>query len=796
MIRRYLIIAIRNLHRQKLFTLINIAGLAVSMTICLIVMMHQRDVFSYDKFHSHADRIWRITTQVQTPDGRKYHMASTPLPMGEEIRNSYPAVEKAVTLYAALNEKGRVDKKKINVKGVFTTPSFFDVFGFKLAAGDPRTALNSPNSIILTTETAQRFFGVADPMGKMISFDKMGNYIVTGILQPNQGLSHIDFDAYASLSSVPALEQVHNLPERLQNWDILQGSYTYVLMRPGKAEKALDAVLNGLGTRYADMPAKGKGSLVFEPQALSRITPSRELYDDFSGTPPWAKILTEVGVGLLLLICACFNYTNLSIVRSLQRAREVGVRKVNGAMRWQVFMQFITESVFMCFIALVLAVLMLLAMQSTHFSILPVPDINLFSWQLLVLFFSFSLITGIVAGVIPAWALSSFQPAKVLKNMVDIKLFGGLGLRKTLIVIQFTLSLTAIVFLVTVYRQFHFKAAMDMGFQRKEILNVPLADVDYQLMKERMLQLNGVTAATASSGILGMPRQCSFCRLRSGDSKQPVEFGYYAGDANFVKIMDLKLLAGTTFPEAASANREQYVIINERAVSVMGLKSPADAIGKALWLSDTVQLNVIGVVKDFNYQPIEVNIQPFAIRFAPQEFNQLQLAMAKGNEEQQLAGVKTVWQEMHPGETFTAGWMDEQLYERISGGEVVAMLSFLVSITTMIASLGLLGIVAYTSFTRRKEISIRKVLGATVMGLMLLLSRNYIRLIIIAGCIALPLGYIGSALFLQLFAYRVNVGVLPMLGSFGILVLIALVTIFSQTWRAIDVNPVNNLRND
>lgn len=286
MIRRYLIIAIRNLHRQKLFTLINIAGLAVSMTICLIVMMHQRDVFSYDKFHSHADRIWRITTQVQTPDGRKYHMASTPLPMGEEIRNSYPAVEKAVTLYAALNEKGRVDKKKINVKGVFTTPSFFDVFGFKLAAGDPRTALNSPNSIILTTETAQRFFGVADPMGKMISFDKMGNYIVTGILQPNQGLSHIDFDAYASLSSVPALEQVHNLPERLQNWDILQGSYTYVLMRPGKAEKALDAVLNGLGTRYADMPAKGKGSLVFEPQALSRITPSRELYDDFSGTPP------------------------------------------------------------------------------------------------------------------------------------------------------------------------------------------------------------------------------------------------------------------------------------------------------------------------------------------------------------------------------------------------------------------------------------------------------------------------------------------------------------------------------
>jgi putative ABC transport system permease protein len=471
------------------------------------------------------------------------------------------------------------------------------------------------------------------------------------------------------------------------------------------------------------------------------------------------------------------------------------VRKVNGAQRWQIFLQFITESVIMCILSLIMAILLLMLMQSTHFRGLPVPDSNLLEPRLLALFLLFSIIIGVVAGAIPAWALSAFQPAKVLKNLIDIKLFGGLGLRKTLIVIQFSLSLTAIIFLVTVYRQFHYKAIKDMGFYRKDVLNVPLADVDFQRMKERMMQLKEVGTAAASSGTLGMPRHCSFCVIRTGDSKDRIEFGYYAGDADFLKVMHLKLLAGTTFPESASSEKEQYIIINEKAVSVMGIKSPADAIGRTLFLSDSLPVSIVGVIKDFNFQPIEVNIRPMAIRFVPAEFHQLQLAMLKGDKEQQVADVKKIWTDMHPGEIFTAEWMDEQLLSR-SGGEMISMLGFLVFITTMIAALGLLGIVAYTSFTRRKEIGIRKVLGASAAGLLMLLSKSYIKLIFIAGCIALPLGYIGSVFFLQIFAYRVSTGILAMLGSFALLVFLALVTIFSQTWRAIEVNPADSLRND
>ncbi|MGO4294139.1 ABC transporter permease [Chitinophaga sp. RAB17] len=795
MFYRYIIIAIRNLRRQRLFTFVNIAGLAVSMAVCLLALISTRNNFSYDNFHPDIDHTWRITTRVQTPDGRKFHMASTPLPMGEALKNNYTAIQQEATLYGALSGAGKINKKKINVSGAFATPSFFNVFGFKLAAGNPLTALTTPNSIVLTDETAKRFFGTLDPIGKVIQFDKLGSFIVSGVLQPAPSLTHIGYEAFGSMSSVAALEQSHVLPDREQNWNVILSSYTYVVMRPGEGRSALTAAINDLAHRYDDLPGKGQGHIAFEPQALSKISPSQGLYDDITSAPPWEKILTEIGVAFLLLTCACFNYTNLSIVRSLQRAKEVGVRKVNGAQRWQIFMQFITESVLMCILSLILAIILLLAMQSTHFKALPIPDTNLLDGRLLLLFLAFSIITGVVAGAIPAWALSSFQPAKVLKNLIDIKLFGGLGLRKSLIVIQFSLSLTAIIFLVTVYRQFSYKAVKDMGFYRKDILNVPLADVDFQLMKERMMSLNGVTTVAASSGTLGMPRDASFCQMRTGDSKDKIEFGYYAGDADFLKLMHLKLLAGSSFPAAASKEKEQYIIVNEKAMSVMGVKTPADAIGKTLWLSDSLPVNIVGVVQDFNFQPIEVNIRPMAIRYRPAEFRQLQLSMAKGDKEQQIAAVKKIWLELHPGEIFSSEWMDEQLLSR-SGQEMISLLGFLVFISTMISALGLLGVVAYTTFTRRKEVSIRKILGASASGLLILLSKNYVRLIFIAGCIALPLGYLGSLLFLQIFAYRVGIGILPMLGSFAFLILLALITILSQTWRAIEVNPVDNLRND
>nr|WP_295869018.1 ABC transporter permease [uncultured Chitinophaga sp.] len=796
MLLRYIQIAFRNLRRQKLFAFINIAGLALSMTVCLMVLKSTKKNFSYDKFHPAASRTWRITSQATTQEGKHYHMASAPLPLTNVLRQDYPIAEEAVSLYGVLSGNVTAGKKKLPVSGAFTEPAFFQVFGFRLQSGNPATALSTPNSIVLSEATASRIFGTTSAMGKVVHFEKLGDYIVTGILASPPGLSHIDYDAYASLSSVPALEQQGLLPERLLNWNNVQDGYVYVKLKPGVGEASLATALSFISRRYYQPASKGTGSITLEEQSLRSISPSREMYNDIGSAPPWGKVLGEIAVGLALLVCACFNYINLSIVRSLQRAREVGVRKVNGAYRWQVFMQFIVESVIMCVLALLLAVaLLILAEHYTTVGIgflsgAPV-DFMLIGWFLL-----FSVLTGVLAGIIPAWALSSFQPAKVLRNMVDIKLFGGLGLRKTLIVIQFSLSLTAIIFFVTVYRQFAYKAAFNMGFARENILNVPLADADFQLMKDRMMQVKGVEMITASSGTLGVPRHSGFMQVKTAVNGNRMQAGYYAGDADFLKVMQLKLLAGSGFPATMPRDHEQYVIVNEQMVKAMNLASPSDAIGKAIWLSDSAMVSIIGVIKDFNYQPIEAPVFPMAIRFVPGQFTQLQVLVNTHDKEALTAGIKKAWQEMHPGETFSAEWMSDLMHEKTSGKEPVSGLAVLVFMITVIAALGLLGVVSYTTFTRRKEIGVRKVMGAGVSGLVLLLSRNYLRLILLAGLIALPLGYLGSRLFLQIFANRISIGFFTLAGSFVALLGIALLAIISQTWRAARSNPVDVLRND
>ncbi|HVI48328.1 MAG TPA: ABC transporter permease [Chitinophaga sp.] len=796
MLFRYIHIAFRNLRRQRLFAFINIAGLAVSIMVCLIALMSARKNLSYDLFHPDIAHTWRITSKVQTPDGRKYHMASAPLALGEVLRSNYSMVREEVSIYAALSGEVMIGRKKMNIYAAYTEPSFFAVFGFRLKAGDPRTALSSPNSIVLSSDAALKFFGHNDPMGKVLHIPSRGDYTVTGVLEPAPGASHIDYEAFASLSSVPSLEQSKTLPERLHNWDIFQDAYTYVVLQPGVTKDGLEQALMAEVHRYDTGPVENRTKIEFAPQALNKITPSQELYNDIGDGAPWGKVITVLAVALTILLSACFNYTNLSIVRSLQRAREVGVRKVNGALRWQVFAQFIVESVVICLLSLVMALGLLVLLRSYPVLGIPVNNDMPLDGPMIGGFLLFSIATGIIAGIIPAWAISSFQPAKVLRNMVDIKLFGGLGLRKTLIVIQFSLSLITVIFFVTVYRQFQLKANMDMGFHRDGILNVPLAGADYQLMKDRLAQVKGVETITASSGTLGMPRETGFCHMKAENGKEALELGYYAADADFLKAMQLQLVAGEGFPASVTGGKEKYIILNEKAVGAMGIKTPADAIGRTVWLSDSTPVSITGVIRDFNYQPIEVSIRPMAIRFVPDEFRQLQLVTSGTHKEELVAVVRKAWEEMHPGEIFSSGWMDEELYSRNSGEDTVSVLGFLVFMITMIAVMGLLGIVSYTTFTRRKEIGIRKVMGATVANLVFMLSKNYLKLIIIAGCIALPLGFLGSSMFLQIFTYRVSIGVFTLLGSFLALLGVALLAIMSQTWKAAGINPAISLRND
>jgi putative ABC transport system permease protein len=797
MFKRYVIIAFRNLLKQKLFAFINIFGLAISMSVCLIALMGTREQFSYDSFHPYPQRTYRITSPVKTPDGRTFHLAGAPLPLAGSLLSDYGIADQTVRLYNVLQENASAvnGKKDLYVRGAFSEPSFFKVFGFKLEAGNVATALTAPNSIVLSRTTAARFFGKQNAIGRVLHFDSKGDYIVTGVLQDPPVKSHIEFDAIASISSVPSLEKSGVLPERMDNWNDANDSYIYALLKPGIPAARLESALTNALKRYDKVEGQQAGSIAFEPQLITQITPTAELYNDINNGTTWGKLLAVIGITFIILLSACFNYTNLSIVRSLYRAKEVGVRKVIGAYRYQIFVQFITESVIMALLSLVFAMgLLWLIMQSEvgrEFIPDTPMDVTMFGWFVL-----FSIFTGLLAGAIPAWALSSFQPVRVLKSMSEIRIFGGLGLRKSLIVAQFVLSMVVTILVTTVYRQFHFKTTMDYGFKQKDILNIPLEKGNYALLKDRLLQVPGVDVVSGTSSFLGNKHAVSF-DVRADREATAVSMNYFMTDGDFIRNMGLKLLAGSTFPSNVVADKEQYIIVNESALKAIHINTPGAAIGQTLWVNDSTRVNILGVVKDFNFQPIERPISPMALRYQPAGISLVQVGVnAAVNREQLLAAIAPLWKEQQPMGTFTYGWFDQELLKQTEVKGMIYTLTFLALMTIVIAGMGLLGIVGYTAQTRRKEISIRKIMGAGSRNLIMLLSGNYLKLIMISGLIALPLGFLAGNLFLQLFAYRVSLGIGTLLGSFLLLLGIALLAIISQTYSAVTTNPVNSLRND
>src|SRR5258708_403619 len=493
MFLHYLKITIRNLSRQRLFTGINVFGLALSMSICLIVLMRIRDDFSYDRFHPDASNTYRIITEVSNKEGNTFRLASSPLPLAPDLKANYPFIEKTVRLYANGN-KASNGKKELYVNTAFTEPSFFDVFGFRLEKGDPHSALNAPNRIVLSKTTAANFFGSINPIGQTLSFTNLGDFQVSGVLQDPPGKSHIDFEAYASMSSVAGLEKNGRLSPALDHWENPMVAYTYVELKNNTSARQLTQALAQVKARLMKkFNATEKQVYSFDIQSLNKISPGEELGNSIGRGGTIGKSMAEILIAFVILLSACFNYTNLSIARSLSRAKEVGIRKVNGARRSQLFGQFITESVFIALLSLGLAYVLLIAMRDyAPFSAEMIPADVPIDGTLAGIFVLFSLFTGLLAGILPAWALSSFRPVEVLKNLSTIKLFGGNGFRKALIIAQFSLSLVIIIFTMTFKKQFSYIVNADYRFNKNNLLTIPLQGADYHLLGDKISHLRGV----------------------------------------------------------------------------------------------------------------------------------------------------------------------------------------------------------------------------------------------------------------------------------------------------------------
>ena len=807
MIRNYFKVAIRNLTRHKFFSFINIFGLSISMSVCLGIIMLVADQLSYDRHNAKADKIFRVNTQYTfsdgTPSGIDY--ATTPMPIGEALKKEYTGVEKAVRIRRGFGndwiEFGQ--DKNIPLAGFFADPEALDLFELTLEYGDAKSALVEPNSVVITKKAAKKLFKQENPVGEIIKVGDLGEYTVTGVIEEKNQKSHIVFEALASFSSVKSLEADSTLRGNFNNWGDWTTGWVYIQLENDKDQKDIQAHLNDIATKHfptahgfqKDMKYK------FYLQNLTSITPGPMIGNAIGPFMPMLFVYFFGGFALIVMLTSCFNYTNLSIARSLTRAREIGVRKVNGAMRLQIFSQFLSESILVALFSLVMAIGMLVVVKPFLMSM---KFASFLHWDLAantsvyIAFLVFSLVIGILAGLFPAVVLSRFEPIRVLKNISNMKLFSKIGLRKSLLVIQFSLSLIFIISVLIVKSQLNLFLTADLGFESKDNIVLQLNDLPYKNLKTEIEANSNIINVSASSHVPASGTSYGADIKRNLGDESGVSLNYYLVDANYLENLDIELISGRFFTEEAGESNKNFIVLNEKAVEAFQLNTATEAIGTVLFFDqDSTAVEVIGVVKDYNHQVLMTQIEPMALRYDANRFHILQVKH-NGNYEEAKGAIEAAWTKINPTLTISYKSMDEEIrffYETIFS-DIVSIVGIVSAMAIAISCLGLLGMATYTIESKMKEISIRKVLGSSNKSLVLHLSKDFLILLVISIGIAVPLAWLLNNSWLQLIAFRTEISVGIIILGVSVLVVLGVITIGSQTIRAAFTNPVDNLKNE
>lgn len=787
MIKNYFIIAWRNLWKHKLFSFINIVGLGLAIPFALLSLMQVEAVYETDNFHEHADRLYRIRTNVTSKDGRKEKTATSPRQLSEDLKANYACVENACKVIRHYGWELNNRIKTISVNGIYVDPAFFDMFNFKLEKG---TIPVLPNTLVLSHEMAAIFFGDVNPVGKMLSHPQFGLFQVSGVLKPFKRGTQFYSDVMVSMASyVPVV----NNQSALNNWTDLN-TYSFVLLRDGTKPSALDVAIQQLTAKSNSLLASTGDKQQFVKQELSKISPDKEeLLNN-----PYVQSLSELSVNfamaMMIIILAGFNYTNLTLARSLGRAKEVGIRKTSGATRFQLICQFICESILVAVFALVIGYAVLLLMeQYIH--------VHWITWKvenqvtLWIMFIGFTLLVGILAGILPAWILSGFQPVKVLKGFLGPATVGKIGLRKSIVVIQFVVTACFVFVITHMYSEFNYMATDNENFNRKNIYHVSMIDSQYNLLKhefESNKQVDNVGFVSTPFG-----GTTSTCAIKPSQTGENILANYYAADAGFIGNMQLKFVAGKNMPTERTDSVSPFILLNEMAVKALGLGKASDAIGKSIYLNNQQPLIIVGVLKDFCYSNYQFAVQPVLIQHNPASFHVFSIkTKADVSNTSFTADMKKIWKQFYPHDDMSYSWYEKELYDRYYPGADMKFMGVVSLIIFVIAIMGLLGMVTYTTEKRIKEIGIRKVMGATVMSIVRTLSWSFVKLLIIAVCIALPLGYLFGLFFLNIFTFHppVDIGLMGLMCMF--IFSLAIFTIALEAFKAARSNPVKSLRTE
>jgi putative ABC transport system permease protein len=813
MLTNYLKVALRTMRRYLAFTCINVFGLAVAMSVCLLVMLMLADQKSYDGFHARKDRLYRILGDA---NHAKAPSAATPFPLAGALRTGYAGFDGVTQLTRGVGGEAVYGGKTARLRGYFADTSFLQLFDYPLARGDRRTALAAPNTMILGSERARQLFGNADPLGKTVRFTDRelpmlgegtggkptdwGLFTVTGVVAPTNHKTHLPFEVLLSAASLPALVREGKREDVAGRWGH-NACYTYVLLGPGQAEDDLAAALRDLVARRKETLRELKGFTLLG-QPLTAITPGVLVRNEPSHSLPRVAYYFLGVLGLLIMLSACLNYTNLSVARALTRAKEIGVRKVAGARRRDVVYQFLAESTLTSLFALGLAMGLLLVLKPA-FKGLWLNEYLDFQLRgnagVYAAFAGFAVLTGLLAGWYPALRLSAFQPLRAMKHAGGVRP-GRIGLRKALNVVQLVVSLFFITTATLVYRQFRHFMAFEYGFRTGHIVNVPLQGNDYRKVAAALGAVPGVAAVSACEYLPATNVQNGMSVKPAGSKDEYRPVTVLGADEHFARTFGLRLLAGKPLPPGKDlANR--FVLVNRAAVKALGYAHPAGLVGQVLRVEgSTTELEVIGVVADFTFRtPFggTNEVGPLVLRNEPRSFAYVNVQLVPGNPGEALARLAGAWPAVDPLHPFAGTFYDAQL-AATNGAlfDLAAVLGVLAFLAVAVALLGMLGMAAYTVERRTREVALRKVLGATDWGIARLLSGGFLRVLAVSVGVGAPLSYVVNGLWLRHFPNRVTFGVADLLPGAAVLLLLGVLTIGSQTWKGARTRPVDAIRNE
>jgi putative ABC transport system permease protein len=800
MFKNYLKIAYRNLARYKLFTFINVFGLAIGFAVCMIIVLWVNRELSYDRFHENVTRIYRIERELF----RDNEFSRWPITSGaykQSLVDDYPDIENAVRFWR--REIPIKDYKNyVHRQSMFAVDnSIFTVFSFDLEEGSEHTALAEPMSVVLTRDCAITYFGKDDVIGKMLTFEwkrEQVDFKVTGILKDIPQNSHIQFDMLISFSSYPE--------EQFTDWRS-NYLYTYILADKRSVKNELEEQLKTfvnirLKPVYGDLLSQGLGihevlKMHLVPLTNIHLDPSPNWEIDSGGSIESVYMFSSITI--LILLIACLNFMNLSTARAKKRAKEVSLRKTVGAYKIQLIIQFIQESVFLAIVALILALVLVwlfIPVYNTIFS----EELSLFpllNFTNLSILIGVILIIGIFAGLYPAFYLTKFEPIAIQKG----ESFSGNSkpvFRRNMVITQFIISIMLIIGTLTIYEQMRYMQTRTLGFEKENVVLLPARSQQvrqaYNSFRNNLLQNSQIQSLAVSSDLPGEPFYSNTNFGSSERPNDPVLLIMLATDYDFVQTYKLDMVAGRSFSKEFLSDSAGTIMLNEVAVRRFGWK-PEEAIGKELSFSGNSKGKIVGVMNDFNFRSLHSKIEPMALLLYPIYFDAISVRILPGNLHATIDFIQQEWEATFPGEIFEFSFLDDrmtQLYENEMKTQNIFIIFSCFSI--FVACLGLFGLSVFTATERTKEIGIRKVLGAPIGRILLLLSREFIIWVILANIIAWPLAYLIMNKWLEDFAYRVEMGWWICVLSGVAALTIALITISFHSIKAATANPVESLK--